>query len=59
MWNDKTINSSLYQILYFYETGMLDLQNATALCADLKRILTLVHQKCNHVDDVVLIYYNE
>jgi hypothetical protein len=59
VWNDTTINSSLQQILYFYEAGMLDLKSANALCTDLKRIITLVQDKCNKQDDRFSIFYNE
>lgn len=59
IWNDTTINSSLQQILYFYEAGMLDLKSATALCEDLNRIINLVQQKCNNKDENFSIYYNE
>ncbi len=59
VWNDTTINSSLQQILYFYEAGMLDVKSATALFRDLKRIINLVQEKCNRQDSNFSIYYNE
>lgn len=59
VWNDTTINSSLQQILYFYEAGMLDLKSANALCKDLKRIINLIQDKCNQPDGNFSIYYNE
>ncbi|WP_022826768.1 helix-turn-helix domain-containing protein [Flavobacterium antarcticum] len=59
IWNDTTINSSLQQILYFYEAGMLDLESANALCEDLNRIINLVQQKCNNKNENFSIYYNE
>ncbi|WP_278019690.1 helix-turn-helix domain-containing protein [Flavobacterium ginsengisoli] len=46
VWNDTTINSSLQQILYFYEAGLLNLKSANALCLDLKRIISLIKEKC-------------
>lgn len=57
IWNDTTINSSLQQILYFYEAGLLNFKNAVALCNDLKRILNLIKEKCN--SPKYSIYYNE
>ncbi len=57
IWNDTTINSSLQQILYFYEAGLLNFKNAVALCNDLKRILNLIKEKCNNPN--FSIYYNE
>ncbi len=59
IWNDTTINSSLQQILYFYESGLLDLNSANALCEDLDRIITVVQKKCNNHDEKFSIYYNE
>lgn len=59
IWNDTTINSSLQQILYFYEAGLLDLKNANALCKDLKRIINLIQAKCNDPNNNFALYYNE
>lgn len=59
VWNDTTINSSLQQILYFYEAEMLSLKSANALCKDLKRIITLIQEKSNKTDGSFSIYYNE
>lgn len=57
VWNDTTINSSLQQILYFYESGLLNFKSATALYLDLKRILNLIKEKTNTPN--YSIYYNE
>ncbi|MCD0468252.1 helix-turn-helix domain-containing protein [Flavobacterium sp. JAS] len=59
IWNDTTINSSLQQILYFHEAGLLSLKNANALCKDLKRIINLIQEKCNTANNNFNIYYNE
>lgn len=59
VWNDTTINSSLQQILYFYEAGLLNLKNANALCNDLKRIINLIQEKCNTTNNNFALYYNE
>jgi hypothetical protein len=59
VWNDTTINSSLQQILYFYESGLLSFNNATSLCLDLKRILNLIKEKSNKSNSNYTIYYNE
>lgn len=59
VWNDTTINSSLQQILYFYEAGLLNLKSANALCLDLKRIVNLIKSKCNDTNNKFSIYYNE
>ena len=47
IWNDTTINSSLQQISYFYEAGLLSFKSAMMLFQDLKRILNLVKNKSN------------
>ncbi|MEO7979209.1 hypothetical protein [Flavobacterium sp.] len=59
IWNDTTINSSLQQILYFYEAGLLSVKSANALCKDLKRIINLIQEKCNNPKNNFSIYYNE
>ncbi|PXY45309.1 hypothetical protein [Flavobacterium hydrophilum] len=59
VWNDTTINSSLQQILYFYEAGLLNLKSANALCKDLKRIISLIQEKCNAANNNFALYYNE
>lgn len=59
VWNDTTINSSLQQILYFYESGLLNFKSATALYLDLKRILNLIKDKSNKSNLNYSIYYNE
>ena len=59
VWNDTTINSSLQQILYFYEAGLLQFKTANALFKDLKRIVNLIKEKCNKPNSNFSIYYNE
>ncbi|HLA55883.1 MAG TPA: hypothetical protein VK623_07265, partial [Flavobacterium sp.] len=59
VWNDTTINSSLQQILYFYEAGLLNFKAANALFKDLKRIMDLIKDKCSKADSGFSIYYNE
>lgn len=59
VWNDTTINSSLQQILYFYEAGLLHYKSAHALFNDLKRIVNLTREKCNNPKSKFTIYYNE
>ena len=59
VWNDTTINSSLQQILYFYESGLVNFKNANALFNDLKRIINSVKEKSNTHNSKFSIYYNE
>ncbi len=59
VWNDTTINSSLQQILYFYEAGLLSYKSANALYTDLKRILSVIKERSNKSNSNYSIYYNE
>lgn len=59
IWNDTTINSSLQQISYFYEAGLLSFNTAMALYQDLKRILNLVKNKSNKSNSNYSLFYNE
>ncbi|MEO5775614.1 MAG: helix-turn-helix transcriptional regulator [Flavobacterium sp.] len=59
IWNDTTINSSLQQISYFYEAGLLSFKNAMALFLDIKRMLSVVKNKSNKPDSNYSFFYNE
>ncbi len=59
IWNDTTINSSLQQIYYFYQSGLLTLANAQLLCADLKAILQTAEERCCNGTSRFHLYYNE
>jgi hypothetical protein len=59
IWNDTTINSTLQQIFYFYESGLLTLQNATLLYEEMKQLLRLIEQKCSKNNSKFHLYYNE
>lgn len=59
IWNDTTINSSLQQISYFYEAGLVSFKSAMALYQDLKRILTVVKKKTDKPNSNFSMYYNE
>ncbi|WP_395074372.1 helix-turn-helix domain-containing protein [Flavobacterium sp.] len=59
VWNDTTINSSLQQILYFYESGLLNFKSAMALFKDLKRIVLLIKEKSSQQNSKFSLYYNE
>lgn len=59
IWNDTTINSTLQQIFYFYESGLLTFQNATLLYEELKQMLHLIEEKCSKNNPKYHLYYNE
>ncbi|MGQ2982196.1 hypothetical protein [Flavobacterium sp.] len=59
IWNDTTINSSLQQIYYLYQSGLLTLANAQLLCDDLKTILRTAEDRCCNGTSRFHLYYNE
>lgn len=59
VWNDTTINSSLQQIYYFFQSGLLSLVNAHLLCNDLKAILQTAEDRCSKEGSRFNLYYNE
>lgn len=65
IWNDTTINSSLYQIYYFYNIKMVSKEEAIQLCVELKKLIEKVEiQAINEVWDEVSdqkyqMYYNK
>ena len=59
VWNDTTINSSLQQIIYFYEAGLLNFESAQLLFRDLHRILDLLKNKCSDVKNTYSLFFNE
>jgi hypothetical protein len=44
-WNDNTINGTLQQIFYYYETGLLSKKLALLVCDDLKNIIDHVEKQ--------------
>ncbi|HEX8574833.1 MAG TPA: hypothetical protein VF677_00920 [Flavobacterium sp.] len=59
IWNDTTINSTLQQILYFFESGLLLHQNAILLYDDLKELLQKAEEKSSKNASKYHLYYNE
>jgi hypothetical protein len=59
IWNDTTINSTLQQIVYFYESGLINLTNTDQLFADLYKILNAVEEKSSKNKSNFHLYYNE
>ena len=59
IWNDTTINSTLQQILYFHESGLLAHQNALQLYEDLKKVLQIAEEKSSKNSSNYHLYYNE
>lgn len=59
IWNDTTINSTLQQIFYFFESGLLSQANASLLYDDLETLLANVEQKSAEAGSNFHLYYNE
>lgn len=59
IWNDTTINSTLQQVYYFFQSGLLSLHNALLLCNDLQDILHHAETRCCNTDTNYHLYYNE
>jgi len=59
IWNDTTINSTIQQIFYFFESGLLTLENAIFLYEDVKNILKQLEEKCSKNEPNYHLYFNE
>lgn len=59
IWNDTTINSSLQQIFYFFESGLLNFSDAILLLNDLVDIINNLEQKCQTNTPEFQLYHNE
>ena len=59
IWNDTTINSSLQQINYFFEAGLLNFTNAILLIEDLNTIIKEIEKKCESNAENFQLYFNE
>lgn len=59
IWNDTTINSSLQQIFYFFEAGLISYDSAMFLLDEVRNVVVLVETKTNHDTSNFQLYYNE
>ncbi|MFN3753424.1 hypothetical protein [Flavobacterium sp.] len=59
IWNETTINSTIQQILYFYESGLLSIDNATELYQDVKNMLFNIEEKSSQNDIQYHLYQND
>ncbi|NUY81745.1 hypothetical protein HUK80_12625 [Flavobacterium sp. MAH-1] len=59
IWNDTTINSTLQQIFYFFESGLLSKTNAELLYEDMRGLLSKVEAKCDETAGKFHLYFNE
>lgn len=44
-WNDNTINGTLQQIFYYFETGLVSKEKAMMVCEDIKKIIDHVEEQ--------------
>lgn len=59
IWNETTINSTLQQILYFFQSGLLSFENAKSLCLELKELMGHLEKKVSAKNDQFLLYYHQ
>ncbi len=59
IWNDTTINSSLQQVNYFFEAGLLNYNNALLILKDISEIINSIEKKCELDTHDFQLYYNE
>ncbi len=45
LWNDATINSNLYQIYYFFESKLLDKEEALEVCSELMKVIETIEKQ--------------
>ncbi len=59
IWNDTTINSTLQQIMYFSEAGLLRADNGKMLCDQVKELLFALEKECLPGNERYQLYYHE
>ena len=59
IWNDTTINSSLQQVFYFFEAGLISYDTALFLLEEVRAVVEIVEVKTNRDDESFQLYYNE
>ena len=57
LWNDSTLNSTLFQIDYYYESGLLQANEALLLLADLLQLVQDIERKLNEESNYFLYYH--
>lgn len=59
IWNDTTINSTLQQIMYFFQSGLLTTERANILCDSLKELVYALEVKCIPTNEQYQLYYHD
>lgn len=56
-WNDNTINGTLQQLFYYFESNLLSKEMALLICEDIKKIITHIEQQT--INQTILNSKNE
>ncbi|WP_299111168.1 helix-turn-helix domain-containing protein [uncultured Winogradskyella sp.] len=59
IWDVTTVNSTLKQIHFYKEAGLISNSTALELCKDLKHLIFIISKKVNPSNEQYLFYYNE
>ncbi|MGV3761938.1 hypothetical protein [Parapedobacter sp.] len=59
IWNDTTINSTLQQVVYFFQSGLLSAEHGSALCDSVKELVFRLEQQCTDKNDQYRLYYHD
>lgn len=56
-WNDNTINGTLQQVFYYFESNLLSKELAVLICKDIKKIISHVEQQT--INQIIVNSKNE
>ena len=59
IWNDTTINSTLQQIIYFFQSGLLSAEHGRTLCEGLQELVFKLEEKCTDKNDQYRLYHHD
>lgn len=59
IWNDTTINSSLQQVYYFYQAGLITIENAQLILKDIQNVITTIEKNTQTNSENFELFYNE
>lgn len=59
VWNDTTINSTLQQIIYYFQAGLLGTDTALGLCDSLKELVHDIEKKCTEKNERYRLFYHD
>lgn len=59
IWDITTVNSTLKQIHFYFEAGLLSIEDALALCTHVEELMIGVAKKVSKNDETFQLFYNE